>query len=292
VSVAALALVLLSAFLHASWNAAAKGSRNPAAFLFVADLAGCLLFLPLLALVDFSLLTREIWLLVLATGVVHGFYSWALTRAYEVADLSLVYPISRSTPAFVPLLAVPLLGEHVAPLGALGIAAVLAGVWLVQTDGRLSGAGWRQPGLAWAYLTLATTVIYSLVDKQAMVLLDAAAWVGPVPRSVAFYWLLAASHLPFFWALAHRRLVVSELRAVLSTQLLLVIGAVVASLASYSLILEALRTAPVSYVVAARQSSVVFAVLLGLVWLRERPSRPRVVGALLTVAGVALLALA
>jgi drug/metabolite transporter (DMT)-like permease len=64
---------------------------------------------------------------------------------------------------------------------------------------------------------------------------------------------------------------------------------VAASFASYTLILQALRTAPVSYVVAARQSSVVFAVALALLWLRERPSRARLVGALLTVVGVATI---
>ena len=64
-----------------------------------------------------------------------------------------------------------------------------------------------------------------------------------------------------------------------------------ASFASYALILEALRTAPVSYVVAVRQTSVIFAVILAVGWLGERPSRIRVLGGLATVVGVALIAL-
>ena len=56
------------------------------------------------------------------------------------------------------------------------------------------------------------------------------------------------------------------------------------------LILEALRTAPVSYVVAIRQTSVIFAVILAVGWLGERPSRLRVLGSLATVLGVALIA--
>jgi uncharacterized membrane protein len=59
---------------------------------------------------------------------------------------------------------------------------------------------------------------------------------------------------------------------------------------SYSLILRALETSPVSYVVAVRQSSVLFAVALSALWLRERPGRPRVLGAVATVLGVALIA--
>ena len=49
-------------------------------------------------------------------------------------------------------------------------------------------------------------------------------------------------------------------------------------------------TAPASYVVAVRQTSVLFAVVLGVAVLRERPGRPRVVGAAATVLGVALIA--
>jgi uncharacterized membrane protein len=71
-----------------------------------------------------------------------------------------------------------------------------------------------------------------------------------------------------------------------------VAGAALAATASYALILEAFRTASVSYVVAVRQSSVLFAVALGVIFLRERPSRIRVLGALATVAGVALISLA
>jgi drug/metabolite transporter (DMT)-like permease len=56
-------------------------------------------------------------------------------------------------------------------------------------------------------------------------------------------------------------------------------------------VLQALATAPASYVVAVRQASVLFALLLGVLRLRERPGRPRVLGALATVAGVALIAL-
>jgi uncharacterized membrane protein len=63
------------------------------------------------------------------------------------------------------------------------------------------------------------------------------------------------------------------------------------SLASYSLVLEVLRTAQASYVVAVRQSSVLFAVALSWVWLGERPSRARVLGSVVIFAGVALVGL-
>ena len=66
----------------------------------------------------------------------------------------------------------------------------------------------------------------------------------------------------------------------------------IARFALAPLVLAALETAPVSYVVAARQSSVLFALLLGVFWLRERPGRPRLLGAVATVVGVAMIAFA
>ena len=288
----ALALVLLSAFLHAAWNAAAKGSGDPAPFVFVADATALCLLVPVLFLFRWADLTPEVWLMVLATGAIHGVYAWGLTRAYESGELTLVYPISRSTPAFVPFLAVPLLGERVTAGGALGIALVLAGVWLVSTNARLAGERLLTPELRFAYLTLGATVAYSLVDKRAMDLLDRNPWTGPAPRAVVYYVLLCASYLPFFYLLARRRLDAGAVRRTLTGRTLAVLSVVAASFLSYTLILQAMRTAPVSYVVAARQSSVVFAVGLAMWWLRERPTRARLVGAALTVAGVATIGLA
>ena len=98
--------------------------------------------------------------------------------------------------------------------------------------------------------------------------------------------------LPFFYLLARRRLDAGAVRRTLTGRTLAVLSVVAASFLSYTLILQAMRTAPVSYVVAARQSSVVFAVGLAMWWLRERPTRARLVGAALTVAGVATIGLA
>jgi drug/metabolite transporter (DMT)-like permease len=290
--IVALLLVVLSAFLHAAWNAAAKQSGAPAAFVFLADLTALVVLAPVFLYFRLSDLTAELWWLVLATGAIHGVYAWALTRAYETGDLTLVYPISRSTPAFVPLLAVPFLGERLSTGGVIGIALVMAGIWLVSTNARLAVRSLFTRELRYAYLTLATTVAYSLVDKRAMELLDHGAWAGPAPRAVAYYVLLCVSYLPFFYLFSRRRLDGATLRSTLRQRPVAVLSVVVASFVSYTLILQALRTAPVSYVVATRQLSVVFAVALAMWWLRERPSGARLAGAALTVLGVAVIGLA
>jgi uncharacterized membrane protein len=187
---------------------------------------------------------------------------------------------------------VPLLGESLHPVGALGIAVVVAGIWLVNWGAPGAGAALRfqSPATRYAFLTLAATVVYSLVDKAAMATLTRSAWPSALPRSLAYALLLFAAHAVAFTPIVLRARGVAVLSEVAGHDLARATGAAAISVIGYALILRALETSPVSYVVAVRQSSVLFAVGLSALWLRERPGRPRVLGAVATVAGVALIA--
>jgi drug/metabolite transporter (DMT)-like permease len=283
-------MVIVSALLHAAWSASIKGSGSPLAFNVLQQGAGALGLLALLPFFVPSEVPGPVWVLLAVTGGVHALYLYFMSRAYEVADLSLVYPLIRSTPALLPLVAVPLLGERITAAGAVGIGVVVAGIWILHAE---PGRGLRAllaPGLGFAWLTLLTTVAYSLLDKRAMERLSDAPWTGPAPRSVTFFFLLAAAHAAFFLPLAFTRVGVADLAASWRSGAWKPAAALAASLGSYGLILEAYRTAPASYVVAVRQTSVLFAVGIAALFLAERPDRRRLLGAAATVAGVALIA--
>ena len=285
-----LGLVLLSALLHASWNAAAKRSESPTAFLLTMEAASLVLYLPVLIFgFHLSDLPPSLWVWIAGSALVHAFYAYWLSRGYAHGDLSLVYPIARSTPAFVPLFAVPLMGESVSFTGTVGIGLVVAGMWAIQTDGRLQLRSLGSLGAVFAYLTLLTTVAYSLIDKGAMQLLDAAEWAGPAPRALVYMGLFEVGYVPLFSLLAARSLKKGELMRVARSEWGTALVGAVFGICSYALILEAMRTAQVSYVVAVRQSSVLFAVALGVFFLRERPGRVRVLGTVATIAGVATI---
>jgi uncharacterized membrane protein len=138
-----LALVLISAFLHAAWSASIKGSRSPLAF----NVTQTLVTLPFAGLgllsVDRETFSPQLMACAVGTGVSHGLYLYWLSRALARADLTLAYPIIRSTPALLPLLAVPFLGEIPSPLGALGIGVVVSGIWLVHGRACASTAHFR-----------------------------------------------------------------------------------------------------------------------------------------------------
>ena len=286
-----LALVVLSAFLHAIWSASIKGSRNPLGFnlLQLAPPVAAACLLPLW--VPLGDVPRAVWWIAIGTGVSHGFYFYWLARALASGELSVVYPIARSAPAFLPLFAVLLLGESVTARGALGIAVVVAGIWAVQADAGV--VGWqrfRAPGAKFAWLTLLASIGYSLCDKAAMAGLNVAPWHSAVPPAVLYYVVLSVAGGLVFAPLALRRVSRAELATLARSEWRNAFLAAVVSFASYGLILQALRTAPVSYVVAARQTSVLFAVAIGALRWHERPSRLRLLGALATVVGVALVA--
>lgn len=286
-----LGLVLLSAVLHAAWNVAAKRHSEPAAFLFLmigltATCAVCVLpFVPV------AVWSSPIALWLAWSSVLHGLSYIALARAYESGDLSVVYPISRSTPALVPLFAVPWLGERLSLVGVLGIALTLIGMWLVQTGGAFRRAAFYNRASVWAYVLLLITTAFSILDKRIMGLLSAMPWESSLPRAVVAYLLPTIGAALVVLPYALKTLGAPKLQAIARARSGWVAGAGLATFVSYALTLEALRTAPVSYVVAVRQCSVLFAVALAVWALREQPTRGRVLGALGTVTGVAVIAL-
>jgi drug/metabolite transporter (DMT)-like permease len=294
----AFALVLGSALLHAWWSVSIKGSGDPLVFNALQVVAPLLAGAAIVPWVDLGEVPPLAWACLAATTLCHTGYFWWMSRAYEHGELTLVYPIARSTPAFLPFVAVPLLGERISVGGAFGIATVVAGMWLVQASAALpSGTAklrrqaFAEPAVRYALLTLAATVAYSLLDARAMREIAAHPWTSALPRALVWNLLLWSASGALFAALVARRRGARALFEAARRDLASPTRAALVSLAGYTLVLEALASAPASYVVAVRQSSVLFALLFGVLRLRERPGRPRILGALATVAGVALIAL-
>jgi drug/metabolite transporter (DMT)-like permease len=288
-----LALVLGSALLHAVWSASIKQSGDPLFFNVLQLPLVVVLFAGLLPFVSLAEVPPAVWAILPATAVSHALYAYWLCRAFEHGELSLVYPIARSTPAFLPFLALPLLGERISAGGAVGIAVVVAGIWLVHGANRWTLRELAQPAARFAFLTLGATVAYSLTDKAAMSAFSAVHWSSPIPRALFFFALLSLAYGAVFVPLVlwrQRQRGSGALRREAAASWRVATLASFISLMSYTLVLRALETAKVSYAVAVRQTSVLFAVAIATWFLGERPGPSRVAGALATVVGVALIA--
>jgi drug/metabolite transporter (DMT)-like permease len=294
-----LAMVLVSAAIHAVWSVSIKGSHNPLAFNLVQAIPICAVFVPIAWTLDPSGLSARFFWILAAAGLAHAIYLYGLSRAFEEGDITLVYPIARSTPAFMPLVAAPLLGERISLWGAVGIATVVVGMWAVQlgrspgsqATRRFGGGVLGDPGLRLALVALVATVGYGLTDKAMMDELSQHAAERALPASLLAFFLIWGACAVFFVPMALVRLQPGVFLATLRADWLRALLASTISVAGYGLILEALGQAEVSYVVAVRQSSVLFVLVLGVVFLHERPGWMRVAGAVATVAGVALIGL-
>ena len=280
----ALVLVVCAAVLHAIWNALAKRAENQFLFLWSSVSLAAVLLTPLgLLTLRFESVPAAGLPFVVASIAIHALYFWALGRSYRFGDFSRVYPMARGLGvALVPLIALPVFGEHLALLGWLGVGLVVLGIASLNFTSSASStpAVHTRAGTMWALVTGLTVAGYSLVDKAGVSRLH------PMPYIALMGLGLSVVLAPL--VLANRPALVREWR--LHWRAILIASAM--NLSSYLLVLFAFRLSKVGYVVASRELSILFSAFIGALWLREGRLAPRLAGASIVLAGVVCVALA
>ena len=273
-------LVLLAALLHAGWNALVKTAEDRALTMAMVIGFGSILALPVLPLVAAP--AEPSWVFLLLSVLLHVGYFFFLLQAYKVGDLSHVYPVARGA----------------APLLVAGGGAVFAGEFL--TPGQLAGlllaslaiasfaferglSALRQPkpflfGLVTAIFISSYTVTDALGVRAS----------GSPLGFIAWLFLISGLPLLGYAFVARRGAFGPYVRANWKAGL---IGGTFCALA-YALVIWALSFGAMAFVSALRETSVVFAVLLGWVMLGEPFGGRRVVAAIVVVAGIAIMQLA
>ena len=284
-----LGLILLSALAHSTWNFLLKQSGDQEVFVWCLLVSASVLLAPLGAVL-FWLHPFPItgWWFVLATTSLHILYFVLLGRGYALADLSLVYPIARGIgPMLVPILAVLILRETIAPLAIFGIAAIVTGIFTISWSGEFHRVLrepliiLRNPGTRYAVLTGLTIATYAIVDKQG---------VSQVQPFLYMYLMILGSALglaPYILSRSGVATVRLEWRLnswpILTAGLLTFLG--------YGLVLTAFSLSRVSYVAPAREVGIVVGVLMGVFILKEPFGMARIIGSSVIVAGLLLIAL-
>lgn len=289
-SYTALSLIVLAAFIHATWNLLAKRAAHAGpVFVFVYTGIATLAYLPwtLWLILDGAVSWNLPVLLCIAlSGALHLAYSLFLQRGYQTADLSVVYPIARGTgPLLSTVGAFLLLGETPSAHGLGGLLAIVTGIILISTQGDL--AKFRQPearsGLRWGTVTGGAISGYTVVDAYGVKMLG----IHPVVLD----WCANASRVVILlpWVLANRR----DLRRRMRNHWLLALAVGLLSPLSYILVLMALRIgAPLSLAAPAREMSMMVGALMGMFILRETVGPGRLLGCAILIAGVILLGMA
>ncbi len=289
-------LVLLSAFFHALWNYFGKASRSPQLFFFWIGVFTVGIAVAAFA-IKLPIVPQSVWIYVIASGVVHFFYWFFLSRAYTSGEISYVYPIARSAPGFIPLFAFLFLRERISAQGLIGIFCIVFSIYLLQQRG--SGLTFKelirymkQPDSVWAFSTLGTVITYSLIDKAGMSDFHANSTEHPVWRAVTYYLTEGVIAHVFYGIYILFRFPRREIAEIGRREWKRILATGALAMASYTLILYVYMTQKVSYVVALRQSSVIFAVLLGAYVLKESQAKLRFTAAVVMVIGMFLISTA
>lgn len=271
------AAALLSALLHAGWNAAVKANRQPAQAMMAQMVLGAILVAPLLLWT--GLPAAGAWPWIAASALLNLVTVSALLRAYELGGFGIVYPVVRALAVLfvVPLAA--LVTGHLVGWGAFAGIAIIAGALGILAWDASRGHGLVLRAMGWAALAGLGTAAYILCDAQGV----------RAAGSPLAYGFVASICNAFAMGWRQRRN--GPVWPQLQGQWRYATPVAVASMVSYLLILWVWSHAPVAPAAALRDTSAVFAILIAVIWLREPLTRTRLAAVLLAAAAVPLLRL-
>jgi len=266
---------LLSAILHAGWNAAVKASPNPKEAMTAQMRASAAMAVP--ALMWTGLPAQASWIWIAASTALNLVTVTALLRAYESCGFGSVYPVVRvlSVLLVVPL-AASLSGEQLSPYGLIGVGLISASLLLLAI-GNFGPNALPRAALPWIGTAAVATAAYVMCDAQGVRHAGspwAYGFAVSITNAVAMSWAQYSVARPWRSLADHATTGVPM---------------AVASMASYLLILWVWSGAPVAPAVALRDTSAIFAILIAIVWLEEPFTRLRLLAIALSAAAVPLL---
>lgn len=273
--------VLLAAALHAGWNALAKGASDK-----YLSMAGVIIGHLPYALVGLALAPRPdlgaAWPYLLGSLALHFGYQVFLLNAYRIGDLTQVYPVARGiAPLIVAAVSVGVLGVVLRPAEMLAIGLIVAGLLSL---GLVRGDGGARNGKA-ALLAAVTGCFiagYSIIDGLG---------ARAAESAVGFYSLSAVGNALIFALFLRLRHPGTVRRLTGEGRFVAIVGGA-ASYLAYSLVVWGFTQAPIALVTALRETSIVFALLIGVFVMKERLDLAKLLATFCTIGGAVLLRIA
>ncbi len=271
-------LVILAAALHALWNFAAKKASGNLSVIWVGLVLATIAIIPLLFFLSpEQIFVTKAWPFILATGIIHAVYFFAVAKAYEHGDISVVYPIARGSGiAGTAMIACLLLQEKISSAGIVGILLISLGILLLGLTNIQ-----QKRGIFFSLLVAATIIGYSIVDKLGVGIIHPLSYIfGMV--------LLTTIFLAPYMLINKRQELLLAMKNMKKYSLIIGLG----SGGTYLIILFVFQMAPVSYVVAARELAVAIGALLGFIFLKEQFSAQKLLGIMGILIGMILIRMA
>ena len=296
----AVALIAVSAFLHAGWNTISKRAHPTTAYFLIALVIGTCLFSPILFINyrDILLFPVQVWLFLAMTGLCEAIYFISLSAAYRSGDMSIAYPLARSSPVIIVTLAVLLL-ERDAQISSqciIGVILIFGGSIVLPmrhfADFRLKN--YFNFTCLFALCTALATAGYSMIDFTALRLLRETPDISLGPTGIGLSYVSIEFLIAALWlgliTVSYKR-GRKDLHQVFHTDMRPVGLTGVSMLVPYSLVLIAMAyVSNVSYVVAFRQLSIPLGVIFGVMFLKEPRFISKFIGTIIIFIGLVLVA--
>lgn len=268
-------LVLIAALCHAIWNTIIKLSPDKSLETSLMNLSGSLIAIP--AVLYFGIPESEVWIFLLGSLILHIAYYYSLSGAYQWGDMSLTYPIMRGMAPFFLLLITSIFAfEPLLLSSIIGVCLLCSGIVFLGIDSaRVLN---HKKAILFALLNALVIALYTIVDGLGVrASHDVFAYIamfifidGIIYSSFVIYRRQKSSqHLKQYMV---NRWPYFSLGAIATT-------------GSYGIALWAMSEAPISLVSALREVSVLFAVFIAWLYLKEKLSKQRIAGVVLVLLG-------
>ena len=268
-------LILIAALSHAVCHSILKNNKNPLGILGVTSIFEIIIFTPLVLSVPFP--TTYIWILIILSAVLHGLYRLLVVYSYQYGDLSFIYPIARgSSSLLLAIISIIYLSDKISLIGFIAILVVCIGLFLISYSDKLK---FNYTAFGLGFLTAIMITTYTLVDGIG---------VRNSPNPYTFlYWMLLLNGTP---ALVVSSLFRNNGIRVINKNLIFtgVLFGILAPLA-YGIVVWCMQYLPIAYVSSLRESSIIFATLIGMIILKENTASKRLAPSVFVVVGISLL---
>ena len=268
------ALILFAALCHAGWSSIVK-SRNSLGIMGVTSIIEIICFTPIVFYVPFPPL--EIWYFIISSVILHGLYRLSVVYSYKFGDLSFVYPIARGgSSLLVAIITLVFFQNNISLIGFLGILGVCGGIFLISYNRAYQ---FNSNAFLLAISTAFLIAIYTLVDGFGIRLSE--------NKFSYLFWMLLLNGVPVLLFCLF-----SKDKPLKEPDLIFICWGILAgilAILSYGLVVWSMQYIEIAYVSSIRESSIVFATIIGFLILKEKKAKKRILPSLLIVASISIV---
>ena len=269
-------LIFFAAFLHALWNIIIKSLDNSLVGIAVKVFFQSIIFFPLIFFVPFP--EGITWLYITCSFLLHSLYFILLGIMYDREDLTFIYPVARGcAPVFVTILSFIFLKDSIPFFGLVGILIICIALLLISVSNFNSKIDFKTIGIS-VFIAFIIS-IYTFSDG---------AGVRSVNNSLSFivwnFFLGGWISIGYVYLTKRESLFSLKIR-----ELFLILCATVVSFSAYAIIIWSMKYEPFGFVASMRESSILFASLIGLVFLKEKIGYLRIISGILFFIGVCFI---